>query len=102
MIRRRDVRQGRILFAQSQPTQAIGHEVQVLEAQGLAEEKIVYGSWPIDVGELEASEADAAAWGHAKSKSDVSAGSHCFLLNNRECATVPYLARQLSVFCKLA
>ena len=79
-----------------------GYEVQVPEVKSLAGEKTRSGRWPIGVSELEASEADAAAWGHAKSKSDVSAGSHCFLLNNRECATVPYLARQLSVFCKLA
>ena len=92
MIRRRDIRWSHILFAESQLTQVVGHEVQVPEAQSLAGEKTVDGSWPIDAGELEASEADAAAGGCTK--------SHYFILNNRECATVPYLARQLSVFCK--
>jgi hypothetical protein len=69
--------------------------------QSLAGEKIVNGWWPVDVDKLEASEAGAATGGRTKSKSDVGAGSHRFLLNNRECVTVPYLARQLSVFCRL-
>jgi hypothetical protein len=43
---------------------------------------------------------DAATGGRAKSKSDVSAESHRFLLNNQECVIVSYLPRQLSVFCK--
>ena len=101
MIRHRDVRQSRILFAQSRQTQAVGHEVQVPEAQGLAGYKTIYGSWLVDVGELEVFEADAAVGSRAKSKSDVNAGSHRFLLNDRECATVPYLACQPSVFYKL-
>jgi hypothetical protein len=94
------MRQGRILFAKSQLTQVVGHEVQVPKAQGLAREKTVDGSWPIDVGELETSEVDAATEGRAKSKSDIGAGNHHFLLNNRECATVSYLTHQLSVLCK--
>jgi hypothetical protein len=39
-----------------------------------------------------------AARGRAKSESDVSVGSHHFLLNYQECAIVPYLARQQSCF----
>jgi hypothetical protein len=48
----------------------------------LAREKTVNKRWPIDVGELKAFEADAAIGGRAKTKSNVGAGSHHFLLNN--------------------
>ena len=58
------------------------------------------GCCPFDVGELVAFAVDVAAKGHSPSEFTGSARSHLFLLNKRECVTVPYLARQLSVFCK--
>jgi hypothetical protein len=51
----------------------------------LAREKTISGCWAIDVGELEASEADAAVEGRTKSKSEISAGSHRFLQQMRVC-----------------
>jgi hypothetical protein len=48
----------------------------------LAKEKTVNRSWPIDVDELKAFEADAATGDRAKTKSNMGAGSHHFLLNN--------------------
>jgi hypothetical protein len=59
------------------------------------------GRWPFDVGELIVFVADVATVGHSASGSTNGARSHRFLLNNGECATVPYLACQLSVFYKL-
>ena len=59
------------------------------------------GRWPFSTDELIVFVADVAAVGHSTSNSIGGARSHRFLLNNRECATVPYLARQLSVFRKL-
>ena len=41
-----------------------------------------------------------ATVGHSTSESTNGSRSHRFLLNNRECATIPYLTRQLSVFYK--
>ena len=58
------------------------------------------GRWPFDADELMVFMMDVAAMGHSTSESTDGARSHRFLLNNRECATIPYLARQLSVFCK--
>ena len=58
------------------------------------------GRWPFDIGELIVFMMDVATVGHSTSESTNGARSHRFLLNNRECATVSYLARQLSVFCK--
>jgi hypothetical protein len=55
----------------------------------------------MDAGELIVFIADVATMGHSTSESTDSVRSHRFLLNNRECATVPYLSCQLSVFCKL-
>jgi hypothetical protein len=60
-----------------------------------------HGRWPFGADELVVSMMDMAAMGHSVSKSSNDARSHRFLLNNRECMTVPYLARQLSVFYKL-
>jgi len=58
------------------------------------------GRWPFDGSELIVLMADVAAVGHSTSESTNDARSHRFLLNNQERATVPYLARQLSVFCR--
>ena len=57
--------------------------------------------WPFDAGELVVFAVDVATEGHSTSESTGSARSHRFLLNKRECATVPSLTRQLSVFYKL-
>jgi hypothetical protein len=43
---------------------------------------------------------DVTAVDHSTSESTSGAKSHHFLLNNRECAIVPYMACQLSVFYK--
>jgi hypothetical protein len=51
-------------------------------------EKTKSGHWPVGIGELKASKDDAAIGGHAKSKSDVGAGSHRFLLD-KESARLP-------------
>ena len=58
------------------------------------------GRWPISADEPIVFTVDVTATGHSTSESTGGARSHDFLLNNRECATVPYMARQLSVFCK--
>ena len=68
-------------------------EVWVIAAGG-------HGCWPFDAVELVVFAADVAAVGHSTSEFTGSARSHRFLLNKRECVTIPYLARQLSVFCK--
>jgi hypothetical protein len=44
-------------------------------------EKTKTGHWLIGIGEHKASKDDAAIGGRAKSKSDVGAGSHRFLLD---------------------
>ena len=59
-----------------------------------------HGRWPFDAGKSIVFMADVAAAGHSTSEFTDDARSHRFLLNNRECATIPYLACQLSVFCK--
>ena len=51
------------------------------------------GRWPFDASELIVLMADVAAVGHSMGESTDGARSHRFLLNKRECATVPYLAR---------
>jgi hypothetical protein len=56
--------------------------------------------WPSDAGTLIVFSVDVATVGHSASESTNGARSHRFLLNNQECVTVTYLARQLSVFCK--
>ena len=58
------------------------------------------GCWPISTDEPIVFMVDVTAVGHSTSNSIGGARSHRFLLNNRECATVSYLARQLSVFHK--
>ena len=58
------------------------------------------GRWPFDADELIVFMVDVATVGHSTSESTNSARSHRFILNNRECATIPYPACQLSVFCK--
>jgi hypothetical protein len=57
--------------------------------------------WPFDADELAVFMTDVVNVGHSTGESTDDARSHLFLLNNRECATVLYLARQLSVFHKL-
>ena len=59
------------------------------------------GRWPFDVSEQIVFTVDVAIVGHSTSESTSSARSHRFLLNKRECETVPNIARQLLVFCKL-
>ena len=61
-----------------------------------------HGHWPFDADGLKVFVVNVVIVGHSASESTDSARSHRFLLNNQECATVPYLARQLSVFCKPA
>jgi len=56
---------------------------------------------PFDTGELVVFMADVAVVGHSLSEFTDGAKSRRFLLNKRECAIAPYLAYQLSVFCKL-
>jgi hypothetical protein len=60
-----------------------------------------HGRWPFGTDELVVSMTDMAIMGHSVSKSSNDVRSHRFLLNNRECMIVPYLACQLSVFYKL-
>jgi hypothetical protein len=43
---------------------------------------------------------DVATIGHSVSVTTDGTRSHRFLLNKRDCVTAPYLAWQLSVFCK--
>ena len=59
------------------------------------------GRWPFDAGELIVFMEDVAAVDHSVGESTDGARIHCFLLNNRECTTVPNLARHLSMFCEL-
>ena len=56
--------------------------------------------WSFNANELVVFIVNVAAMGHSISEFTDGARSHCFLLNKRECANVPYLARQLLVFCK--
>ena len=58
------------------------------------------GCWPFDADELVVFMVDVAAMGRSMSESTIGVRSHRFLLNKQECATIPYLARQLLVFCK--
>jgi hypothetical protein len=58
------------------------------------------GRWPVGADEPVVFTMVVTAMGHSTCESTDSARSHCFLFNNRECVTVPYLARQLSMFCK--
>ena len=59
------------------------------------------GCWPIRADEPIVFMVDVTTMGHSTGEFTGSARSHRFLLNSRECATVPYLARQLSVLQKL-
>jgi hypothetical protein len=56
--------------------------------------------WPVGADEPIVFMVDVTATGHSTSESTGSARSHRFILNNRECMTVPYQACQLSV-CSL-
>ena len=56
----------------------------------------VRGHWPFGANEPIVFMVDVTAMGHSTSESTDSVRSH-----RRECATVPYLARQLSMFYKL-
>jgi hypothetical protein len=60
-----------------------------------------HGRWPFDIDEFMVFVADVATVGYSASESTDGARSYRFLLSKRECMTVPYLAHQLSVFCKL-
>jgi hypothetical protein len=59
-----------------------------------------HGRWPVGADEPIVFMVDVTATGHSTSESTGSARSHRFLHNNREGVTIPYLAHQLSVFCK--
>ena len=59
-----------------------------------------HGYWPFDTNDLIVFMVGVATAGHSTSEFISDARGHRFLLNNRECTTVPYLARQLLVFCK--
>jgi hypothetical protein len=56
--------------------------------------------WSFDTNEPIVFMMDVTTAGHTIKPTN-GARSHHFLLNNRECVVVPYLAPQLSVFCKL-
>ena len=58
------------------------------------------GRWPFDADELIVFAADVAVVGLSTNEFTSNVRSHRFLLNKQECATVPYLACQLSVFYK--
>jgi hypothetical protein len=55
---------------------------------------------PSDASELVVFTVDVATVGHSASECSDGAWSHRFLLSNQECVTIPYLGRQLLVFCK--
>ena len=77
-----------------------GHVTEISVADVWAVALGARGRWPLDAGELEVFKADVTTVGHSASESTNGLRSHRFLLNNRECATIPYLTRQLSVFYK--
>ena len=79
----------------------LGHETQISVAEVWAVAEGERERWPFDVNELIVITMDVATMGYSASESTNGMRSHRFLLNNRECATVPYLAHQLTVFCKL-
>ena len=56
---------------------------------------------PFGTDELAGFMVDMTTVGHSVDECTDGVISHRFLLNNQECATISYLARQLSVFCKL-
>ena len=79
----------------------MSHGIQISRAEVWATAEGRRGRWPFDADELIVFMVDVASMGHSASESTSSARSQCFLLNKQECTTVPYLARQLSLFCKL-
>ena len=84
----------------SENMSATNHGTQISRVEVRAMAKSGRRRGPIDVNELIVFMADVAAVGHSMGESTDGARSHRFLLNNRECVTVPYLVRQLSVFHK--
>jgi hypothetical protein len=80
---------------------AVNHRFQISGVEVWDATEGGHGRWPSDAGELIVFTADVATVGHSASESTDGARSHRFLLNNLECATIPYLTRQLLVFCKL-
>jgi hypothetical protein len=79
---------------------SVGHGTQISMAEVWAMAVDGHRCWPSDAGELVVFMVDVATVGHSASESSDGAWSHRFLLSNQECMTVPYLACQLSVFCK--
>jgi hypothetical protein len=79
---------------------AAGHGTYIFMTEVWAMAIGEHGRWPSDASELIVFTADVATMGHSTSESSDGAWSHRFLLNNQECVTIPYLAHQLSVFCK--
>ena len=80
---------------------AAGHRTQISKVEVWTVADGGRGRWPISTDEPIVFTVDVTTAGHSTSESIGGVRSHRFLLNNRECATVPYLARQLLVFHKL-
>jgi hypothetical protein len=78
----------------------VDHRVQISDAEVWSAAEGGRERWPFDTSELIVFVADVAIVGHSMSESTDGVRNHRFLLNNRECVTIPYLAHQLSVFCK--
>ena len=85
----------------SKSVSTVGHGTQISMVKVWAAAIDGRERWPSDAGELIVFTMDVATVGHFASESSDSVWSHRFLLNNRECATVPYPTHQLSMFCKL-
>ena len=79
---------------------AVGHVTQISMAEVWATAVGIRGRWPSDADEFIVFMADVAAVGHLASESTDGERSHRFLLNKRDCMTIPYLACRLLVFCK--
>ena len=79
---------------------AVNHGIQISKVEAWTMAKGRCGRCPFDADELIVFMADVATMNHSTSKFISDARSHHFLLNNQECATIPYLGCQLSVFCK--
>jgi hypothetical protein len=84
----------------SESMSAIGHGVQVSRMKNLARAEGEYRCWPVDVGELGVPQADAATSSSSVGESVTGVMSHRFLFINESARLSPYLAHQLSMFCR--
>jgi hypothetical protein len=84
----------------SRSVSAVGHGSQISNMEVWTVAYGGHGRWPVSADEPVVFIVDVTAMGHSTSESTSSARNHRFLLNNRECVTVPYQAHQLLVFCK--